>query len=145
MKNKKTKEMMEEAFINFKRTETDGWFSEQEKFQKEFDLLFEKAESFEEKIRLIKSGIQERGQGIWLPGQPGYEQNGWNMSVFGMKSFRTFYEKQQKIYNQAKKAMDQVEKYEQLMEEEYIESGQMEQDKVSVIQAMREVDVFYAN
>jgi len=145
MKNKKAKEMMKEAFIDFKKTETDGWLSEQEKYQKEFDMLSEKAESFEEKIRLIESGIHDRGQGIWLPGQPGYEQNGWNMSVYGMKSFRTLYEQQQKIYNQAKKAMDQVERYEQMMEEEYIESGQMEQDELSVIQAMREVDVFYAS
>lgn len=145
MRTKKQKEMMKEAFVTFKKTETDGWFEAQQEFQKQYDLLIEKAQSLDNKIFHLSFNIRERGQEIWLPGQPAFEQNGWNMSVRGMKSLRPLIEKQNNLFYEAEKAMKNIERYEQMMLEDYEQSGQMEEDEQSIIQALREVDVFYAS
>lgn len=126
---------LKECYNDYKKKECSGWYAIQQQAQKAYDDAIGKALDLGEKIRRAEINIRDRGDEIWIPGQPGHEQNGWNMSIWGMKSYRKLFEKESAYLEEAGEQMGIVDEYEFMMEEDYEESGQMEEDKYNLIQA----------
>lgn len=125
---------LEECYTTYKKKECSGWFAKQKKAQETYDLWMGKVEDMQDKIYMSRANIRDRGGDIWLPGQAGFQQNGWMMHIWGIKTLRKLCKRQDRYWDIAKEAMDEVEKYERLMADDYEESGQRDEDEYDLIQ-----------